>query len=73
MNFEEDDSFEPGVFESIGIDVSPDIIRRDRHLWLRFKHLERVLPDILSVSVSDERMIHHQRLCLYFTCWYQLI
>jgi len=52
MNFEEDDSFEPGVLESLGLDRAGSSTRRDRHLWLRFKHIERVLPEILSVNVS---------------------
>ena len=52
MNFEEDDSFEPGVLESMGLDHAGASTRRDRHLWLRFKHIESVLPEILSVNVS---------------------
>lgn len=52
LNFDEDDTFEPGVFESLGMIKEPELNTRDRHLRLKYKYLERALPEILSIYVS---------------------
>ena len=49
LNFDEDASFEPGIFERLGLPT--DFIHRDRHLWLNFTQLQYSLREILSVQV----------------------
>ena len=58
LNFEEDDTFEPGVFEALGSSNESAIDCRDRHLRLKYQHLERALPEILAVYVSATYMLH---------------
>ena len=56
-NFDAEDSFEPGIYERLGLTpVPPDPpTLRDRHLRLNYTLLERMLQETLKPKVHPVR------------------
>lgn len=71
VNFEDDDSWEPGIHERLGYPSMADIAtRRDRHLWLDFASLVKVMREILPIQGNrDEYFKRWQRCHVTYNVW----
>jgi hypothetical protein len=56
LNFDEDNSFEPGLLERLGL-MNNSLIFRDRHLRLNFAHLQYALKEILPVQENRDEYL----------------
>ncbi|GAX74554.1 hypothetical protein CEUSTIGMA_g2004.t1 [Chlamydomonas eustigma] len=56
LNFDEEDSFEPGLLERLGL-MEDQLIYRDRHLRLNFEHLQYALKEILPVQENKKEYL----------------